>query len=186
MEPVLPFEPLEFSEYGEYHSVTTVQLGELAELGWFDLNDREGWPFPSYNEEQDNRLRDKITNHYWTYEIGIVPAGIWKRQFLARMNEIMPKYVALYKVLAESPSLLGAESEYYKSRNIFSDFPQTQLSGNSDYASTGNDTEYERIKQLDILEFAKRLKEYRDVDAMVIDEISDLFSCLASVSLNVR
>jgi hypothetical protein len=102
------------------------------------------------------------------------------------MNEIMPKYLALYKVLDNDPQLLGANSEYYKSRNIFSDYPQTQLGGNSDFASTGNDTEYERIRQLDILDFADRLRAYRDVDVLIMDEIEDLFSCLISVSINTR
>lgn len=42
----------------------------------------------------------------------------------------------------------GNNDEYFKGRNIFSDFPQTQLQGsNQDYASTGTDNEYERINE---------------------------------------
>ena len=101
------------------------------------------------------------------------------------MNEIMPKYMYLYKVLDESPSLLSADSEYYKSRNIYSDFPQTQLNGeNGDYASSGNDLQFERIKQMNIMDLVERLKNYRDVDLMIIDEIEPLFSCLFTINVN--
>lgn len=170
----------------EFHDSDSVQLGELVQAGWFDLSDKETWAWPKYTDEQDDTLRNKIVNRFWNRGLGILPAGMWKRQFLERMNEIMPKYIALYRVLEQDPQLLGASSEYYKSRNIFSDYPQTQLGGNSDFASTGNDTEYERIRQLDILDFAERLKAYRDVDVLIMDEIEDLFSCLISVSINTR
>lgn len=170
----------------EFHDANSVQFGELVQAGWLDLTDTETWAWPKYSDEQDSKLRSKIQNRFWNRGLGILPPGMWKRQFLERMNEIMPKYTQLYRVLDESPQLLGASSEYYKARNMFSDFPQTQLGGNSDYASTGNDTEYERIKQLDILEFADRLKDYRDVDVLIMDEIDDLFSCLISVSINTR
>lgn len=187
-----PFPPkYEWSTYWqdyphEFHDADSVQLGELVQAGWFDLSDKETWSWPKYSDEQDDALRNKIVNRFWNRGLGILPAGMWKRQFLERMNEIMPKYLALYKVLDEDPQLLGANSEYYKSRNIFSDYPQTQLGGNSDFASTGNDTEYERIRQLDILDFSDRLRAYRDVDVLIMDEIEDLFSCLISVSINTR
>lgn len=185
MLDVEPYESIAWSDYHEFHDADSVELGELVECGWFDLSS-DDWAFPRYSDEQHERLSKKIVNRFWNRGISLLPPGIWKRAFLERMNEIMPKYLSLYRVLDESPTLLGAESEYYKARNIFSDFPQTQLSGNSDYASTGNDTEYERIRQLDILEFARRLRDYKDVDALILDEIEDLFSCLVSVSLNVR
>ena len=92
----------------------------------------------------------------------------------------------MYGAVSEDGNLPGHEGEWYKSRNIFSDFPQTQLGGNSDYASTGNDTEYERIRRADILETIERLKDYQDVDALVLDNIEQMFSCLVSVSVNTR
>lgn len=170
----------------EYHDATSVQLGELVQAGWFNLDDTETWNWPKYSDEQDKRLRNKIVNRFWNRGLGVLPAGIWKRQFLERMQEIMPKYIILYKLIDESPQLVGATSEYYKARNMFSDYPQTQLGGNSDYASTGNDTEYERIRQLDILDLAERLKDYRDADSLILEDIDDLFSCLLSVSINTR
>ena len=96
----------------------------------------------------------------------------------------MPKYMVWYKAINDAIPF-GSESEYYKSRNVFSDFPQTSLQGNSqDYASTGNDVEYERIKQLDPLELINRLDNYNDVDLAIINEIEPLFSCLLTVNIN--
>ncbi len=170
----------------EYHDPSSVQLGELVEVGWFDIQNKETWHWPQHSDEQDARLRDKIVNRFWNRGIGILPAGLWKRQFIELMNEIMPKYVLMYEVLDEDGNIAGHEGEWYKSRNIFSDFPQTQLGGNSDYASTGNDTEYERIRRADVLDTIERLKDYRDVDQMILDELEQMFSCLASVSVNTR
>jgi len=101
------------------------------------------------------------------------------------MNEIMPKYMPLYEALDKYPNLFNSDSEYYKARNIYSEFPQTRLNGtNGDYASTGNDTEYERIHQMNTLDLFERLRAYKDVDAMIIEEIETLFSPFFSVSFN--
>lgn len=172
-------------DFDDFHAVNTIQLCELIDRGFFDLS-RDDWDFnPKYSEEQHQLLCSKITEHFYYREISITPPGIWKREFLRTLNEIMPKYMNLYRLLDKYPQLIGSESEYYKARNIFSDFPQTQLSGlNSDYASNGNDTEYERIKQLDILELVKRLQSYKDVDALIIDELEPLFSCLLTIDVN--
>lgn len=168
----------------DWFAVTSIKLGELYEDGWFDLSD-ESWNFPRYNDEQHARLCDKILRHYYYREISIIPPGEWKNEFLRKMFEIMPKYIIMYKYLDESPELFGASSEYYKSRNIYSDFPQTLLNGtNADYASSGNDMEFERLRQMDILDLAERLRSYDDVDLLIIDEIESMFSCLLTVNVN--
>lgn len=182
---VTPFEPPDMG-WHEFNDVVSVQFGELVETGWIDLSDKETWSWPQYSDAQDATLRGKISDRFWNREIGLLPPMLWRRQFLEKMRELMPRMIPLYRVLDESPQLLGASSEYYKSRNIFSDFPQTQLGGNSDYASTGNDTEYERIRQLDILDLERRLREYRDVDEIILEELEQLFSCLVSVSFDAR
>ena len=168
----------------DYHAVVTIQLCELANDNFFDLT-REDWDFgPKYSPEQHAQLCRKITDHFWYREIALVPPGIWKREFLRKLNEIMPKYMFWYKMLDDGVQI-GTEGEYYKSRNIFSDFPQTSLRGDSqDYASTGNDVEYERIKQLDPLEIAERLDKYNDVDLAIINELECMFSCLFTVNVN--
>ena len=179
---IFDYDDMEFRD--DYHDVVTLQLRELIENGWFNLEDKS-WDFPKYSDEQHKLLCEKITMHYYTREISITPPAAWKMEFLRTMYEIMPKYIPLYKILDESPQLLGAESDYYKARNIYSDFPQTQLNGkNGDYASSGNDTEYERIRQLNIMDIAERIKGYDDVDKLIINEIEGLFSCLFTVNIN--
>ena len=179
-----PFVPEQFGDFHDYHAVVSIQLCELANAGFFDLT-RSDWDFgPKFSLEQHTRLCEKITAHYWFREIGLTPPGIWKHEFLRKMNEIMPKYMDWYKTIDDGV-MLGTEGEYYKSRNVFSDFPQTSLQGNSqDYASTGNDVEYERIKQLDPMELGDRLNRYNDVDLAIINEIEPLFSCLFTVNIN--
>ena len=183
-EPVEPFDYDDACNRPDYHAVISIQLCELINDGFFNLQ-RSDWDFgPKYSTEQHSQLCDKITEHFYYREIALVPPGIWKREFLRKLNEIMPKYMILYKNADEGIDL-GTESEYYKSRNIFSDFPQTSLAGNNqDYASTGNDTEYERIRQVDPLELADRLERYNDVDLMVINEMESLFSCMFTANIN--
>ena len=229
----------------DFHAVVTIQLCELIEAGFFDLS-RPDWDFgPKFSAEQHAQLCKKITDHYYYREIALTPPGIWKREFLRKMNEIMPKYMAWYEVVATDEMRVGhsydyingtadtkdtatrtdltgrnsdeshKDDDYYKSRNIFSDFPQTALAGrNQDYASTGNDTEYERItegnKKLtettsgssessadgnkkyqesrehvsDPLSLLDNITEFDNIDATIIDEIEPLFSCLFTVNTN--
>lgn len=182
MQPVPPFEPCDI--VNGYYPQYSIMLGQLVDEGYFTWDDGT-WDFPRYSDEQDARLKAKILDHYYLREIALYPLGAWKHEFLRIMREIMPKYIPLYKVLDESPQLLGAYSDYYKSRNVYSDFPQTQLNGeNGDYASTGNDMEYERIRQLDILDLAERLRSYDDVDLMIVKDLDTLFCSLLSESLN--
>lgn len=178
------FEPPTMDSLMRYNSITTITLGELYDEGLIEFDDGT-WEFPKYNDEQDLRLKAKILEHYRYRDIALIPFRMWKDEFLRTLREIMPKYIYLYKLLDESPSLLGAGSEYYKSRNVYSDFPQTQLSGaNSDYASSGTDMEFERIRQADIMEIAERLKNYDDVDLLIVKELEPLFSCILSMNLN--
>lgn len=163
--------------------VTSVTLGELYEDGWFDLT-KSSWSFPQYSDEQHKRLCSKILNHFYTREIGVMPPGLWKREFLRKLDEIMPKYIYLYKKLDSGLDSLNAKDEFYKSRNIVSDFPQTMLSGNEDYASMGTDHEYERINDGTIFEYADNIASYNDVDLLIINELETMFSCLYTVSIN--
>lgn len=175
----------DLNENPRYNSITSITLGELYNEGLINFDDGT-WDFPKYSDEQDARLKQKILDHYRYRDIALIPFKMWKDEFLRTLNEIMPKYIYLYGLINDSPNLIGAGSEYYKSRNIYSDFPQTQLQGsNSDYASSGVDMEFERIRQADIIEIAERLKTYDDVDLLIIQELEPLFSCILSMNLNV-
>ena len=117
-EDMPPFVPVQGDDFRDAHAVVSVMLCELADAKFFDLT-REDWDFgPKFSPEQHAQLCKKITAHYWFREIALVPPGVWKQEFLRKMNEIMPKYMPWYKTLADGV-ILGSESEYYKSRNIF-------------------------------------------------------------------
>lgn len=168
----------------DIHSVVTIELCELVEAGLFDWENDEELKWDAYDEEQYSRVCKKFVNRYFHREVGIVPFGLWRLEYVRKMNEVMPKYKLLYKALEEFDFMADSD-EYGKYRTIGSDFPQTMLSGNSDYASTGTDHEFETIKrgeQLDkLLKFAR---DYDDVDVMILNDMETLFSCMFTVSVN--
>lgn len=177
-----PFEPCETRP--DWHAVATIQLGELIECGVVDFKN-PSWHWDAYSEEQYERVCEKITNRYYMREIGVIPPGLWKREFLRKMNEIMPKYKPLYKALENGANIMQTGDQYGKSRDIFSEFPATMLGDNQDYASNGRDREYENVTQGDWIEKATQIAErYNDIDVMILKEIEPLFSCLLTVSMN--
>jgi hypothetical protein len=188
------FDHLEEYEPGEYprdyHSVVTIQLCELIEGGWVKWLNEDGTPNPDwawdfYDEEQYSRLCKKFDERFFWDEISMLPPLRWKQQLIRKLNEIMPKYKLLYKALAAGVDPLQETNKYGKSRNIFSEFPETLLNGNSDYVSNGTDREYEDIEQGDwIAKSLQIAKEYNDVDVLILDELESMFSGLYTVSMN--
>ena len=180
--PIEDFVPYESPEY---HSVFTIQLCELINVeGGIDFSD-ESWDFDSYNEEQRNRFWNKFKARFYWREIGILPASRWKWELLRKLNEIMPKYKPAYEALENGQNIFQKYGEYGKSRHVFSDFPQTQLSGiNQDYASNATDKENENIYLGDWMEQMAKLKSYDDVDLMILQELETMFSVFSTVSIN--
>lgn len=168
----------------EYHAVITVTYGELLAGKWIDWND-ETWHWDAYNPEQYTRLCNKFNEHFYDREIGVLPPLSWKREFIRKMNEIMPKYKPFYKALENSNALLQVGDNYGKTRNVYSDFPATQIAPQSqDYASNATDNEYENINNGDIMERINNLKTYDDIDYAIIKEMDSMFSCFISVNIN--
>lgn len=170
-------------ERDEFHATFSVQLGELIHDGWIDFSD-ESWNFDSFDEEQRNRFWKKFQDRFFYREIGIVPPGRWKHETLRKLNEIMPKYKPAYAALANGQDIFQKYGSYGKSRNVFSDFPQTLLGGNQDYASNATDREHEEIYLGDWFEKMERIKGYDDVDLLILKEMETMFSCMYSVSIN--
>ena len=168
----------------DFHAVQTITLGELIEYGFVDWTD-DSWHFNAYSDEQYSRWTELFNGHFFWREIALVPPGKWKQMLLQRLNEVMPKYNMLYKLEEQGLDPLQISNEYGKSRDIFSEFPQTMLSGNSDYASTGNDRQFERVTEGDVIEkFGQVQQNYKSVDMMLMAEVEDLFSCLYTVNVN--
>ena len=103
---------------------------------------------------------------------------------IAKLNEIMPKYKMLYKVIGDGANIMTAGDEYHKSRDVFSTFPQTALGGaDQDYASSGTDREYETLREYGLLDVAERLLNYNDVDVLILDELDVLFMAVRNTDL---
>lgn len=183
-ENIIPAPDL--TQVEDFHANVTIQFGQLVNAGWYDYLNDDSWKFDYYNEEQYKRICSKFANRYFWYEIGVLPLKRWKMEYLRKMNEIMPKYKLLYKALDDGDIIPLAESSIYrKSRSIDSDFPQTLLSGNSDYASFGTDHESEEIHQGATVEKIEDFHRfYKDVDAMILDDLEYLFTPLISASAN--
>ena len=166
-----------------WRSPISLVLGELIEKGAIDFSSPE-WDFDYYDREQRDRLYEKLEGRYYFRSISIVPPARWRKRLLAHLNELMAKYRWAYKALADGVDPLQVSDRYRKYRNIDSDFPQTILSKNQDYASYGTDFEEEELMQGDWLEFLQKLKSAKGVDEMILDELDGLFSSLITVNLN--
>lgn len=185
----LTIDDYEMLNIPDYHATYSIQLCELINDGVVDFSTSD-WDFDSYEkEENDTEQRDrfweKFTARYYYREIGLVPPGIWKHEVLRKLNEIMPKYKPLYKMLDDGVNIMQKMGEYGKSRNVYSDFPQTRLAGsNQDYASNATDREHEEIYLGDWLDTVARIRNYDDIDVMILKEMETMFSAMFTVAVN--
>lgn len=175
----------------DFHAVNTIMLGELIHDGLVNFKDgtwnetESGVAIDWFDDEQRDRFWGKFQQHYFYREIGEIPYKRWKDNLLAKIAFLMPKYKLLYEVLKKGVDPMQVYDDYGKSRNIYSDFPQTMLSGNEDYASTGNDNQYERIRQGDFVEKMNAVMYgYKDPDQMLVEELDSHFFCLLTSNLN--
>lgn len=181
----------DYDDDDEFHAVFTVQLGELMHDGLVDFNDGTwdttvtGGEIKWYSEEQKKRLYNKISSHFYYREIGELPYRRWKNDLLNKLATIMPKYNFIYAALDDGVTFLQLQDVYAKHRNIYSDFPQTLLSGNEDYASSGNDNESESVTNGNFIALVNKLREtYSDPDLLVIHELDTMFWCVLSSNMN--
>lgn len=170
----------------DFHAVVSITFGELYTDKWIDWTD-PSWHWDAYDNAQYDRMCKKITEHFFDRELGVLPPLAWKREFLRKMNEIMPKYKPFYKLLEATPDALTHDLDQYgKNRNVFSDFPATQIApAKQDYASNATDYEFENITVGNMYERLKDLKNYNDIDLQIINEIDSLFSCFYSVNISI-
>lgn len=188
--PIPPYEP-GYDTFSDFHAVYTVSLGELIYDGLVRFDDGtwdttlNGTEIAWYDEEQRTRFWGKFGQHYFYREIGELPYKRWKGNLLSKIAMIAPKYKLLYEALANGIDPLQVYDEYGKSRNIYSDFPQTLLGGNQDYASTGNDAQFERIRQGDFVEKMNAIMyDYDDVDFAFVRNLDTHFQCVLTSNIN--
>lgn len=156
----------------ERYDYMTITLGEWHELGFYRPLEDASWRFDAYSDEQYTRLCTKFLNRFYDREVSNTVPNRWKRAYLRKLNEIMPKYKLLYARVEQGLNPLQESREREKSRDIFSDFPETMLSGNSDYASTGNDRESDVLREGNAAELLTQFaREWEDVDALILNEL---------------
>lgn len=156
----------------ERYDYMTITLGELHELGFYRPLEDDSWRFDAYSDEQYTRFCTKFLNRFYDREVSNTVPNRWKRAYLRKLNEIMPKYKLLYARVEQGVNPFQESREREKSRDIFSDFPETMLSGNSDYASTGNDRESDMLREGSaaglLTQFAR---DWQDVDVLILNEL---------------
>ena len=184
------FEPCE--RKSDWHAVISIQLGELIEDEFFDWESDEWFWNEDYSgvayvsQNRYTCIMRKFVNRFFYREISVVPPGAWRLKYFQSFHEIMPKYKPVYKALDEGQDIFQEADEYGKSRDIYSDFPETMLGDNQDYASSGNDRQFENIKQGSWIDNMQRLKDYDDADLALLKELeARLFSPLYTVNLNL-
>lgn len=168
----------------DYHSPISLTLREIEDAGFIDLNSFE-WNY--YDNDQHDRVIAMIKGRYYDCSIGILPVTRWIRMFTNRLNELMSKYRPLYEMRSRDDfDWLASSDEYGKSRHVFSDFPQTLLNGeNQDYASTGDDKEYENRFLGDNMEkYIRYAENIESLDVLIVDGLDSMFSSLIAVNIN--
>ena len=118
--------------------------------------------YPIFNETYRIPLNQKIKDHFWNREIGQETIEMFRLALRRKMNEIMPLYNQHYlasqltfdplstvdiHTLTDTGATIdntghseSGSTSNAKSRVVASDFPQTQLAGNQDYASSAQDS----------------------------------------------
>ena len=172
----------------DYHAVQTIQLGELMRDGVFTW-ERVPWREAAYSQEQYERLCSAFEDRYYFREIGITPVFAWFKRLRYRLvYELMPKYRPMYAQLDSGDyNPLQNGGEYGKRRDIESQFPETLLDGsNETYASSGKDEEHEVVKMDGPMSenYALYIEKFRSIDAMILDELETMFSCLFTTNAN--
>ena len=171
----------------EWHSVYTICLGELMQTGVFDWSRPElAWADAAYDADQYARVCAYFEKRFYWREISLLPVLQWMNMLQYRLvYELMPKYRPMYERLAQGFAPLGIEDEYYKRRTINSAYPETMLSGNSDYISDGTDEEWERIKEgATVDRYNAYVLEFQAIDKALLDECENLFTCMYTTNTN--
>lgn len=177
----------EWTGRDRWDAVYTVTLGELIDKGVFDWNlDILDWSAAAYSAEQYKRVCTYFIERFRFREISIEPFYEWATMLHRKLvYELMPKYRNLYRYLDEEFDPAQISDRYHKRRAIGSDYPETMLSGNSDYASSGQDEESEDIERGSLQEaYNSYVTGYQAIDAHLLDELESMFIGLYTASID--
>ena len=178
---------LDWPNRHEWHAVFTIQLGELIDSGVFDWsNPMIDWHEAAYNDEQYTRFCAYFNERFEYREISVIPPREWFKLLHRKLvYEIMPVYREIYKTLDNGYNPLADKDQYYKERAISSDYPETLLSANADYITTGIDKEGQIIEiNTNYAEAMSRAAQIHSVDEMIGDKLECLFIGLYTANVN--
>lgn len=170
-----------------WNAIYTVQLGELVENGVFDWSsDVLNWESAAYSPEQYERVCNYFIERYRYREISTEPYLEWALMLKRKLvYELMPKYKPLYEIFENGINPLQKEDVYFKSRIVDSEYPETLLSANSDYASYGKDEENEKVTEGNIIEALSYFTDaFKGIDEMLVDELECMFVSLYTMNVN--
>lgn len=176
-----------FTGREEWHDVYTIALGELVADGSFDWSRPElDWSDAAYDDAQYKRVCDYFIQRFYWREISLLPLKKWFMMLRTKLvYELMPKYKPMYERLAQGFAPLGIEDEYYKGRRINSAYPETLLSGNSDYISDGTDFEEEKVREGETVErYTAYMEQFKAIDTALLDELEEFFTCMYTFAVN--
>lgn len=185
--PEFKYNALHYTGTDEWNAVYTVMIGELQAAGVFNWDyEYLNWSEAAWNTEQYERVCNYFVERFYYREISIEPFEEWARTLKRKLvYELMPKYKPLYERASEGFSPLADEDEYYKSRIVNSEYPETMLSGNSDYLTDARDEEYERVKEGNLVYAMERYKErFHGVDQSLLDELESMFISMYTTNVN--
>ena len=177
----------EWTGRNRWDAVYTVTLGELIEKGVFDWSlSILDWSEAAYSPEQYERVCAYFIERFRFREIGIEPFYEWATMLHRKLVfELMPKYRNLYRYLDEEFDPAQISDKYHKRRAIGSDYPETMLSGNSDYASSGQDEESEDVERGDLQDaYNKYIADYQAIDTQLLNELESMFIGLYTASID--
>ena len=170
-----------------WNAVYTITLGELIDKGVFDWGlDILDWSSAAYSTEQYSRVCAYFIERFRFREISIEPFYEWATMLHRKLvYELMPKYRNLYQYLDEEFDPAQVSDRYHKGRSIGSDYPETMLSGNSDYVSDGRDEESEDIERGYLMEaYENYVTRYQAIDQCLLDELESMFIGLYTASID--
>lgn len=177
----------EWTGHDKWDAVYTVTLGELIDKGVFDWGlDILDWSAAAYSAEQYERVCAYFVERFRFREISIEPFYEWAAMLHRKLVfELMPKYRNLYKYLDAEFDPAQISDRYRKRRAIGSDYPETMLSGNSDYASSGQDEESEEIERGSLQDaYNAYVASYQTIDEHLLDELESMFIGLYTASID--
>lgn len=161
------------TEWSRINATFTIVFGELVEK---EYDWGQDVYMGSWSDDRRIKLNEYIINHFYYREISLVPLAKWRRKMISKLNLILPKYDFILNRIDDDINIFQDSLSKSKERNLHSDFPQSELKGDSDYATNSDDVEkLEEVEGNTLDTILKLYEEYESVQKKIIDELEVMF-----------